>query len=333
VTERRRRDGELDPVDGAAQAVGPRSTRPRRARQQRDGAPGSGGGATGTPRVRGAWTTPAVVVRGPDGQIVNGDEPRPARAPGRRRIRPRRIPGASGSVLVTPTLLADAADGREARRRRRQDAPAATVTPLPPRPPAAAAAGSAADDAPAPGLRPVADEAVPTGVPTRGRRSRAVRDVSAGRPTDGPSPSRRPGERSRQRVLRALAALDRDRLAAPDEDAGERRAARLRRIGSGLVAAAVLVLVVVVVYVVFPVRAGLNQRAAAERARERLEVFQRENALLEDEARELRDDERIEELAREMGLVLPGEESYGIYPAPEEPEAPSGSTSTTRPGG
>ena len=32
-----------------------------------------------------------------------------------------------------------------------------------------------------------------------------------------------------------------------------------------------------------------------------------------------------------MGLVLPGEESYGIIPAPEAPP-PSGTTSTTQPG-
>jgi cell division protein FtsB len=133
-------------------------------------------------------------------------------------------------------------------------------------------------------------------------------------------------------VLQALAALDRGRRPVDDE-AAERWAARRQRIGSGLTAAAVGLLVVLVIYVVFPVRAGLDQRAAAERARERLEVFERENALLEAEARELRDDDYIEELAREMGLVLPGEESYGILPAPREPAAPDGSTSTTVPGG
>jgi hypothetical protein len=63
-------------------------------------------------------------------------------------------------------------------------------------------------------------------------------------------------------------------------------------------------------------------------------VFERENDLLEDEVRDLRDDERIEELAREMGLVLPGEESYGIFPAPEDPSPPpAGATSTSGAGG
>jgi cell division protein FtsB len=48
-------------------------------------------------------------------------------------------------------------------------------------------------------------------------------------------------------------------------------------------------------------------------------VFERENARLEQEARDLRTDERIEELARELGLVMPGEELYGILPGSEEP--------------
>jgi cell division protein FtsB len=192
------------------------------------------------------------------------------------------------------------------------------------------------DDGPA--LLPVAGGDVPAAgaaaaaTTRRGPGSRASRRASAGRGSRGPSPAH-PGEPRRQRVLQALAALDRGR-GPVDDEAAERWAARRQRIGSGLTAAAVGLLVVLVIYVVFPVRAALDQRAAAERARERLEVFERENALLEAEARELRDDDYIEELAREMGLVLPGEESYGILPAPREPAAPDdGSTSTTRPGG
>jgi cell division protein FtsB len=49
------------------------------------------------PRVRGAWTTPAVVVRAPDGSVVD----RPTRP--RRRVPP---PGATGGVLASPTRAA-----------------------------------------------------------------------------------------------------------------------------------------------------------------------------------------------------------------------------------
>ncbi|HEX6569099.1 MAG TPA: septum formation initiator family protein, partial [Acidimicrobiales bacterium] len=107
-------------------------------------------------------------------------------------------------------------------------------------------------------------------------------------------------------------------------------AARLRRVGTGVTVA---VLVVVMVYAVFPVRTALDLRSSTDRARERLEAFERENELLEEEARDLRGDERIEQEARELGLVLPGEELYGLFPAPEEPAPPAASTTTTQPGG
>jgi cell division protein FtsB len=396
VSWRRRRDGEQHPVDGQAQAVGPRATRPRRGQKRAGGGSGLGDDGNGAPRVRGAWTTPAVVVRGPDGEIVAGHQrpaspgrgrqpssgqggsrragsaaggarsakgaregartargareggapegartargapeggARDAAARGRPRVRPRRIPGAPGAVLLTPSLLSDAADGREERRRRRQAATAATVTPLPPRP--TPATSSVTDDARAgrARLRPLggASKATPSGSSTRdGRAARSGRGISAGRGTRGPSPSR-PGQRRRQRVLRgALAGLS-DRLLPADDEARERRAARLRRIGTRF---ATVALAVVLVYGVFPVRTWINQREATERARERKEVFERENDLLEDEVRDLQDDERIEELAREMGLVLPGEESYGIFPAPEDPSPPpAGATSTSGAGG
>ena len=80
-------------------------------------------------------------------------------------------------------------------------------------------------------------------------------------------------------------------------------------------------------------RTWIDQRAATDRARERLEVFERENELLASEKRDLSTDERIEEEAREMGFVLPGEESYGIYPAPDPTPPTSDTTSTTQPGG
>lgn len=158
------------------------------------------------------------------------------------------------------------------------------------------------------------------------RRSRtSPRTRGAG--TSPASRRARAGERRPARVLQALSSVNFDRLLPPDDEARARRSARLRRVGGSLAA---VVLVVVTVYAVFPVRTGLNLLASTDRARERLEAFQRENALLEEEARALRDDARIEQEARELGLVLPGEESYRILPAPQ---APPSSTSTTVPGG
>jgi cell division protein FtsB len=128
-------------------------------------------------------------------------------------------------------------------------------------------------------------------------------------------------------VLRALSTVNFDRLLPPDDEARARRSARLRWVG---MSCATVVLVGVTIYAVFPVRTWMNLRASTDRARERLEAFQHENALLEEEERALRDDERIEQEARELGLVLPGEESYRILPAPQ---APPTSTSTTVPEG
>jgi cell division protein FtsB len=390
MTKRRRRDGE-----------------------RKDLGPGAGGSSQ--PRVQGAWDTPAVVVRAPDGSIVPpgwkptrtanpagttrparpgrpGDPPtRPAgdadaeRAAGvdagaggssgeaaggpgpeqsavadagaggstgeggdsaagpstegaarptegaperargtgggesardggglpRPRVRPRRIPGATGAVLAVPTLRPDAADGRMERRRRRLAAPSASVTVLPPRP------GDEGGEDPERGaslpLRPVGP--AKGHVPGRGARR--------------PMP-RRPGEPRTQRVLQAVAAINRnlnlDRLLPADEEARQRRLARLRRVGMRV---ASLTLAAMLLYAVFPVRTYLNQRAATERAREQIDVLSEENDRLEQRAEDLRDPETVEEIARrELGLVMPGEESYGIFPAPEEP-----ATTTTIPSG
>ncbi len=340
MTERRGRDGEKNPDDGVAQAVGPRSIRKREGRRSPVGDPPvDPGDDAPTPRVHGAWTTPAVVVRRPDGSIVSGDDratPPPADGPGaaraagpaggrRPRVRPRRIPGAPGAVLVTPTLTAS--DGRDARRRRRNAATPATVTPLPPR---RVPASTTAEDEPArPSLRPVrGGRRGAAGASSGAGDTAARRGVSAGRGPRGPSPAR-PGERSPQRVLRALSGLSLERLLPADDEARQRRSAQLRRIGSRLAAVAFAGLLV---YGVFPVRTWINQREALDRARERQEVFERENPLLEDEVRDLQTDERVEEEARELNLVLPGEESYGIFSAPEAP-ASSSSTTTTRPSG
>ena len=84
-----------------------------------------------------------------------------------------------------------------------------------------------------------------------------------------------------------------------------------------------------VIYTVFPVRTAVNLFEAEDRARERQAAFEREIAILEEEVADLRSDERIEVEARADGMVMPGEESYGIMPAPAP--APGASTSTTVP--
>ncbi|HZM30455.1 MAG TPA: septum formation initiator family protein [Acidimicrobiales bacterium] len=283
MTERRRRDGERAPV--------------------------------------GAWDTPAVVVRAPDGSIVDhragrttADEP-PTRSrsegasenesgasPARARVRPRRIPGAPGAVLVVPTLRPDAADGREERRRRRAEAPVAPVTPLPPRP-------VPQDDRDGEG---------------HGLRLRSVSRRGARRPEPA-----RAGEPRRQRVIRAVAALNLDRLLPADQEARDRRIARIRRIGARVGS---VTLALMLIYAVFPVRTYLNQRSATDRARQQVEVLSRENDRLEQRAEDLRDPETVEELARrELGLVLPGEESYGVFAPPAEQAPPN--TTTTAPAG
>jgi cell division protein FtsB len=285
-------------------------------RRWRDGDPlrGPGGGlpdpgASRAPRrVQGAWETPAVVVRGPDGEVLSREEAqafgrRPAAAtppraeataaasaaradvpaPRRPRVRPRRIPGAPGGALVAPTLLADADDGRLARQARRREAPDATVSALPLR-------GRPAKDVPADGARG-----------QRGGRR-------------GPTPAH-PGDHRPSRSLQPV---------VPPR--APRTPAWLRRVGSkvsslGVASALVYIAVLaVVVYTVFPVRTYLNQRAATNRARQQIEVIARENERLEQRADDLRDPDTIEQLAREdLGMVKPGEESYGILPAPQEP--------------
>jgi cell division protein FtsB len=209
-------------------------------------------------------------------------------------------------VLVTPTLRPDAADGRLQRRQRRLEAPSASVTPLPPRPQP----------------RDEEHEATPAALRPVG----SARGHVSGRGARGPTPAR-PGEPRRQRVLEAVAALNLnlDRLLPADGEARQRRLARLRRVGMRV---ASLTLAAMLLYAVFPVRTWLNQRAATERAREQVEVLSRENDRLEQRADDLRDPETVEEIARsELGWVMPGEESYGILPAPEEP-----ATTTTVPG-
>jgi cell division protein FtsB len=124
-----------------------------------------------------------------------------------------------------------------------------------------------------------------------------------------------------------VAALNLDRLLPADPEARERRIARIYRVGARFGFATLAVLLI---YAVFPVRTYLNQRSSSDRARQQIEVLSRENDRLEQRTEDLRDPETVEELARrELGLVQPGEESYGVFAPPAEEAPPS--TTTTAP--
>lgn len=102
-------------------------------------------------------------------------------------------------------------------------------------------------------------------------------------------------------------------VASPE---GARRARR--RVGRALwPVLASLALILVLFTAVFPTRTFLAQRRETGAAEQRLAVLREENAGLEQRAAELRDDEEIEQLARERyNLVRPGEEAYALLPAP-----------------
>ena len=242
----------------------------------------SGGGhghePQAAPRVRGAWTTPAVVVRAPDGSVVNrptrSTRPNGAasgRAPARRRVPP---PGATGGVLTVPSraMVGDPASAKSSSK-------------SPSKSPSRPKAKSSAD---------------------RQRRSK-------------------PGTKGRRRLVPSLRL---DKLAPIDEEARDRRNARLRWLGTRVGSVA---LTGILVYAVFPVRTYLSQRSDTDRAREQLDVLSEENERLEQRADELRDPETVEEIARrDHNLVMPGEESYAILPPPEA--APEGDDAS-EPGG
>jgi cell division protein FtsB len=140
------------------------------------------------------------------------------------------------------------------------------------------------------------------------------------------SPSRAAAATNGNRRL--VPSLRLDRPAPIDEEARERRNARLRWLGTRVGSVALTGLLV---YAVFPVRTYLSQRSDTNRAREQLDVLSEENERLEQRVAELRDPETVEEIARrDHNLVMPGEESYAILPPPEQ--APEGDN-PSEPGG
>jgi cell division protein FtsB len=242
--------------------------------RRRKGGVGHGHEPQAAPRVRGAWTTPAVVVRAPDGSVVN----RPTqptrgasgRAPARRRVPP---PGAAGGVLTVPTQ-------------------ASVGDPAPSKPRSKSQSKSQSKS-----------------------RSKSRSKSPSGPKANGPADRPRRSEARTKGNRRLVPSLRLDKLAPVDEEARERRNARLRWLGTRVGSVALTGLLV---YAVFPVRTYLSQRSDNDRAREQLDVLSEENERLERRADELRDPETVEEIARrDHNLVMPGEESYAILPPPE----------------
>jgi cell division protein FtsB len=101
---------------------------------------------------------------------------------------------------------------------------------------------------------------------------------------------------------------------------------RARRAGRLIGAlAGTLVVVALLLFGVFPTRTYLGQRAATQRASQRLEALTKQNDALKARMERLDTDAEIERLAREQyNLVKPGEEAYAVLPAPLPPiELPS----------
>jgi hypothetical protein len=77
---------------------------------------------------------------------------------------------------------------------------------------------------------------------------------------------------------------------------------------------------------VLPGREWLGQDRGISRAEHRLSVLSQENAALSKRARQLESNPYIEQIARqEYGLVMPGEQAYGVLP----PAPTTTSTTTT----
>jgi cell division protein FtsB len=120
--------------------------------------------------------------------------------------------------------------------------------------------------------------------------------------------------------IRTLVAAVYGALAEPlvggGAEARARRAAVVRRTSR---MAAAVALAAVLIYAIFPVRTYLDQRAATERRHTQSEVLAEEIERLEELRERLQDDEEVVRIARrDYGLIFPGEDAYGILPAPED---------------
>ena len=84
----------------------------------------------------------------------------------------------------------------------------------------------------------------------------------------------------------------------------------------------VLTVLAVLFSSVFPTRTWLDQRSELGDTRSRLAALEAANAELEAQIELLGTDAEIERIARaEFGLVMPGEEAYGVSPPEPAPAA------------
>lgn len=107
---------------------------------------------------------------------------------------------------------------------------------------------------------------------------------------------------------------DRRRRRAPERSAARRWLSPLLWVTAAVVALGVLSVTV------FPTRTWLDQRRALAETAAELDELGAERAALEHRIDALDTDEEIELIARsQFGLVLPGEEAYGVLPPPQTP--------------
>lgn len=133
---------------------------------------------------------------------------------------------------------------------------------------------------------------------------------------------RLPGVGKARSVIAAVYASLADPLVGGDSAARERRAAMVRRTSR---VALSLALAALLIYAIFPVRTYLNLRTSTDRAETRLEVLTEENKRLDELRERLQEDDEVERIARrDYGLIYPGEDSYGILPAPGSPTTTTG---------
>lgn len=102
--------------------------------------------------------------------------------------------------------------------------------------------------------------------------------------------------------------------------ADDRRAPRRRARRAGIAAAVVLLLVGVALVAGSPWRSYRDQQAEARSADAELAAIEAERAEVKAKQELLDTDAEIERKAREeLGLVMPGEEPFGVVPTPVDP--------------